>query len=169
MGLILGRWTIKSIAKEVAIGAIFIFIFSNIISYIRKPQLDSNHLPQLEVKLLDGTLYRPKEAKPLLVHFWATWCPTCKLEASNIEYLSQMYEVLTVAVNSGEAEKIKAYMQKNNLTFRVLNDKESRWAKQFKVEAYPTTFIYDAMGELKFTEVGYTTTAGLIARVKISE
>ena len=169
MDLILGKWKLKSILKEIAVGAILLFIFSNIISYMRKPQLDSNHLPQFEVILLDGSLYSYKEGKPLTVHFWATWCPTCKLESSNIEQLSQTYEVLTVAVNSGEVEEIKAYMKEKNLTFHVLNDKEGRWAKQFKVEAYPTTFIYDARGELKFTEVGYTTTAGLIARVKISE
>ena len=163
------KWNIKSIIKEIAIGAILLFIFTNIISYIRKPELSSTQLPQLKTELLDGSHYSPKKGKALVVHFWATWCPTCKLEASNIESVSKQYEVLTIAVNSGDNAKIKAYMSQRNLSFRVVNDSDGKWAKQFKVEAYPTTFIYDASGELKFTEVGYTSTAGLLARVKLSE
>jgi len=160
------KWKIKSIMKEIVIGAILLFIFTNIISYIRKPELSSTQLPQLKVQLLDGNDYSPKKGKAFVVHFWATWCPTCKLEASNIEAISKKYEVLTIAVNSGDNAKIKAYMDERDLHFRVVNDSEGRWAKQFKVEAYPTTFIYDARGELKFTEVGYTSTIGLFARMK---
>jgi thiol-disulfide isomerase/thioredoxin len=163
------KWNLKKILKEIVIGAILLFIFTNIISYLRKPELSSTRLPQLNVQLLDGSSYRHKEGKPLVVHFWATWCPTCKLEASNIETLSTEYEVLSIAVNSGSDADIKAYMSQRDLSFRVVNDSDGKWAKQFNVEAYPTTFIYDASGELKFTEVGYTSTAGLLARVKLSE
>ena len=151
------------------IGVLLLFIFANIISYLRKPELPSTRLPKLEVVLLDGKEYMPKEGKSLVVHFWATWCPTCKLEASNIESVSKQYEVLTIAVNSGDNAKIEAYMKEKELSFNVVNDAQGVLAKQFHVEAYPTTFIYDAKGELKFTEVGYTSTAGLLARLKMSE
>jgi len=155
--------------KELLIGAVLILIVSNIISYVRKPDLASNNLPTLNVTLLDGSNYTQKKAKPLVLHFWATWCPTCKLEASNIEHISSDYEVLSIAVNSGSDAEIKRYMKDNELTFRVVNDFDGRWAKRFKVEAFPTTFIYDAKGVLLFTEVGYTTTAGLLARLKMIE
>jgi len=160
------KWKLKSILKELTIGAIVIFILSNIISYVRKPELTSTLLPQVEVILLNTSTYSLKKGKPVVIHFWATWCKVCKLEAQNIETLSKQYEVLTIAVNSGEDEQIKAYLKERDLTFRVLNDVDGSWAKQFKVEVFPTTFIYDRTGELKFTEVGYTTTAGLLARLK---
>jgi len=163
------KWNIKSILKEIAIGALMLFVVSNVLSYIRKPELSSNQLPQIETKLLDGTQFSVKKGKPLVVHFWATWCPTCKLEASNIESVSKEYEVLTIAVNSGDDAQLKGYMNEKELTFKVVNDKEGKWAQQFNIEAYPTTFIYDAKGELKFSEVGYTTTAGLLGRLKIIE
>jgi thiol-disulfide isomerase/thioredoxin len=158
---------VKAIAKEIVIGAILLFIFTNIISYLRKPELSSTLLPELNVRLLDGSDYNIKKGKPLIVHFWATWCPTCKLEASNIETLSKKYEVLSVAVNSGDNAKIQSYMQRRDLHFHVVNDNEGVLVKQFHVEAYPTTFIYDAEGTLKFTEVGYTSTAGLLARMQM--
>lgn len=154
----------KSTLKEILIVAVLLFILSNIISYIRAPELGSTHLPKIEAQLLDGSQFSVKEGKPLLIHFWATSCPTCKLEAPNIETVSKEYEVLSIAVNSGSDEKVKVYMQEHGLSFKVLNDVDGAWERQFKIEVYPTTFIYDGKGKLRFTEVGYTTTAGLLAR-----
>jgi len=37
---------------------------------------------------------------------------------------------------------------------------------EFKIKAYPTTLIYNR-GILKFSEAGYTTTAGLLARLNL--
>ena len=161
------RWNIKTILKEFFIAVVILFVVANVMSYIRKPNLDTTQLPHMTLKFLDGSGYRRQKGKPLVVHFWATWCPTCKLEASNIEFISHDYPVVTFAVNSGEKKKIQEYMHKRGLSFNVVNDSDGGWAKKFKVQAYPTTFIYDASGELKFTEVGYTTTAGLLARLKL--
>jgi len=159
----------KKIAKEVLSAALIIFVLSNIISYIRKPNLDSNLLPTIKVTLLDGSTFLPKIDKPIVIHFWATWCPTCKLEADNIERISKKYQVLTIAVNSGENKKIQAYMKEKGLTFDVMNDNNGQMAKRFHVEAYPTTFIYDSQSKLAYTEVGYTTTMGILARLSLLE
>lgn len=159
-------WNIRSTVKEIVIAVVLLVVLSNIISYIRKPELSSTQLPRIEAKLLDGTTFKVQEGKPLLLYFWAEWCPACKLQSSNIAFISKDYNVLTIAVSSGSDEEIKAYMQEQGLSFKVINDKDGSWAKQFKVEAYPTTFIYNAKGKLKFTDVGYTTTASLLARLK---
>ncbi|RRS30742.1 MAG: thioredoxin [Epsilonproteobacteria bacterium (ex Lamellibrachia satsuma)] len=159
----------RSVFKEILIGAVLIFILSNIINYVRKPELNSIQLQKIEAQLVDGKHFSTEEGRPLVIHFWATWCPTCKLEASNIESISKKYEVLTIAVSSGKDDKIQAYLKERGLTFKVLNDVNGKWAEQFKVKAFPTTFIYDSQGKLKFMEVGYTTTAGLLARLKMAE
>lgn len=158
------KWNLKSILKEALIAIILIFILSNIMSYLRKPDLTSSQLPRIELQLLDGSLFSASKDQPILIHFWALWCPTCKLEASNIDAVSKKYKVLTIAVNSGSDAKVQAYMKEHNLSFKIFNDRDGTLAKEFKVEAYPTTFIYDAKGELRFSEVGYTSTAGLLAR-----
>ena len=162
----LKKWNFKTILKEILIVMVLMFILSNIMSTLRKPDLASSELPQIEVQLLDGSIFSMEEGKPLILHFWATWCPTCKLEASNIESVSKEYNVLTIAVSSGNDTQLKSYIKKYGLGFSVLNDRDGSWAKRFNVEVFPTTFIYDAKGELRFTEVGYTTTAGLLARLK---
>lgn len=152
--------------KEIAIFGLLVLIVSNVVSYMRKPTLESTQLPNIEVRLLDGSLFHVVEGQPLIVHFWALWCPTCKFEASNIEAVSKEHNVITIAVNSGSDEKLQTYMKERGFSFKVLNDEKGKWTKQFNVEAFPTTFIYDAKGVLRFTEVGYTTTAGLLARLQ---
>lgn len=161
------RLDIKKTLKEVALFALMLFVISNVISYLRSPKLQSDNIPDIEVALIDGSLFESKsmEGRPLVIHFWATWCPACKAEATNIESISNEYEVLSIAVNSGTDKALRTYMKQNDLHYRVLNDAEGKWAGMFKVEAYPTTFIYDGKGELKFTEVGYTTTFGLKGRL----
>jgi len=114
---------------------------------------------------MNNIVYSFKDDKPLLIHFWATWCPTCKLEASNIEAISKQYNVITIAVNSGSNREIKEYLGENGFTFNVVNDKESIYASKFNIAAYPTTFIYDKNRDLVFSEVGYTSTIGLYLRM----
>lgn len=161
------KWDVKKILKEIAIGLLILFVISNVFSYIRKPDLKSSTFPQTKSQLIDGSYFETSKmkGKPLLVHFWALWCPTCKLEASNIQALSKKYEVLTIAVRSGSDEALKKYMIEKGFDFKVINDTHGYWAEEFKIEAFPTTFMYDQNGELTFTEVGYTTTAGLMARM----
>ena len=157
----------KKILKELAIGAIILFVVSNALSYIRSPDISDEPLPKLKAKLIDGRYFTTDPTKPLLIHFWATWCPTCKMELSNIEYVSKEYNVLTIVVDSGDDKKVLSYMKEHNLSFYVTNDEKGIWAKQFNVKAFPTTFFYDSHSKLKFVEVGYSSTVGIMARLKL--
>jgi len=163
------KLNVKKLLKEIVIFAVMLFVASNLLSYLRSPELTNGSLPRIEATLIDGSSFKSKETegRALVVHFWATWCPTCKAEASNIQALSEEYEVLTIAVNSGSDDALRRYMQQNGYRFRVLNDAEGQWAARFNVEVFPTTFIFDAKGELRFTEVGYTTTLGLKGRLGV--
>lgn len=163
------RLNIKKLFKELVIFVVLLFIISNIVSYLRSPDLESNTLPRIEAALIDGSTFKSQDlkGKPLVIHFWATWCPTCKAEATNIEAISGEHEVVSIAVNSGSDEILKRYMRENGHHFRVVNDAEGRWAEIFHVEVFPTTFIFDSKGKLRFTEVGYTTTLGLKGRLGV--
>ncbi len=163
------RWNPRKITKEIVVGLLILFVVSQVLNYLRKPELPSEKLPSIQGALLDGSHLELPKGKALIIHFWGTWCPICKVESPNIQSVSEKYEVLTIVVNSGSDENIKAYMRERQLNFKVLNDREGKWAKQFDVEVFPTTFIYDTKGERRFTEVGYTTTAGLLARMAIVE
>ena len=163
------RW--KKIAKEIAIGVLILFVVSNVVSYLRKPDLQDEALPLNTFQTIEGKKFdfQSYQGKPLLVHFWATWCPVCKMETANIERVSKKYQVVTIAVQSGTDSEIKTFMKEKEAGFDVINDREGEFSKRFAVEVFPTTFIYDGKGKLIFSEVGYSTTAGLLARMVWAE
>ncbi len=156
--------------KEIAISLILLAIVLNIVSYLKSPNLNFQKLPEFSFvsttgKDINSSMYRDK---PLLLHFWATWCPTCKIEASNIQKLSKSYNILTIAINSGSDEEINFFMDDKELDFDVINDKDGQFAFQFEVANYPTTFIFDKDGIVKFSEVGYSSTLGLKLRMMLA-
>ena len=160
-------WNIKRITKEIAIMGLMVVVIANVLSYIRQPELADSRLPLIKERLISGKQFDAAsfDGKPLLIHFWATWCPTCKAEADNIQRLSKYYNVVTFAVNSGSDADLQRYMKERGFDYDVINDREGKWAKLFRVQGYPTSFIYDASGQLSFSEVGYTSTAGLWFRL----
>lgn len=151
--------------KEIVTFVVFMFVFANIISLYKAQDLNKQALNQVNLTLIDDTKYSFPTDKPILVHFWATWCPICKIEAPNIQTIANNYEVLTVAVKSGSDITIEQYMEDKELTYKTYNDDEGFLASEFNVPAYPTTFIYNKKGELVFSEVGYTSTFGLWIRM----
>ena len=156
---------IKHYIKEILLFILVMGVFANIISLYKSQDLNNSTLALQTQKLIDASLYEVPNNKPLILHFWATWCPTCKAEADNIERLSHHYNVVTVAINSGTDYEIQKYLHKHDFTFKVINDKDSILAKKFNVHSFPVTFIYDKEKKLIFSEVGYTSSFGLWIRM----
>lgn len=150
--------------KEILTFLIVLIIAANAISYYKSLDLNNKPFSLKNATFTNGQKIHVQN-KPLLVHFWATWCPTCKIEASNIQTLSESYQVITIAVKSGSDDEIKNYMNKHNYNYRVLNDQNAFIANEFQITAYPTTFIYDKDKNLIFSDVGYTSTIGLKVRM----
>ena len=164
-------WTWKKIIKEVAVFTTLLFIFSNVISYIKSPALESRTLPEFKAHTIDGSKFYSLHAgdKPLLIHFWATWCPVCKMENSTINSLSKKFDVITIVENSDDDEKVKQFLKENNLNFKVINDEDASLASLFKVHGYPTTFIYNKNKVLQFSEVGYSSYITLYLKLLYSD
>lgn len=156
---------LKYIFKESIKFFIILILLANIISYYKSLNLNKNNLPFVQTQLINSSPYIPPSDQAILVHFWATWCPICTLEAANINAIANDYEVITIAVNSDTDTKIKEFLEKNNLNFNVINDQNSTLAKKMNITVYPTTLIYDKNKNLVFSEVGYTSTLGLYLRM----
>ena len=103
--------------------------------------------------------------EPVLVQFWATWCPVCRQEEGAIAALAEKHRVITVAEDSGTAREIAAYLEKQGVRFPVLNDTGGQVARAYGVNGFPTSFIVDREGRVRFVEVGYTTAPGLRLRL----
>jgi len=104
--------------------------------------------------------------RPVLVHFWATWCPICRAEQDAIAAIAHDDpNVITIAMQSGRPEEVVRYMKEQGIDFRVVNDPEGGISSAWGVHAVPASFIIAPDGQIRFVEVGYTTGMGLRLRL----
>ncbi len=150
--------------------AFILLVFFSVKAYMQRHLVEGT-APALQATLLNGQSVNLQSStdKPLLLHFWATWCPVCKLEQNSINALSEDHKVITVAMNSGSDLEVQAYLEENNLSFPVIIDEDSNIARRFGVHGVPTSFIINSKGRIEFTEVGYTTSWGLRFRLWMAE
>ena len=116
----------------------------------------------LEGKPVSLATYR---GKPVLVHFWATWCGVCNAEQSNIDAITRDFPVLSVASQSGAAPQIAGFVREHGIAPAVVVDEQGELARSFGVHSFPSSFVIDADGEIRHIEVGYTTEIGLRTRM----
>ena len=156
--------TMKPFFKEILKLFVILAIVLNVVSYFKSSNINKNKFDIKSFTLIDGSSYKIQNDKPLIIHFWATWCPICKIEAANIESLSKDFQVITIAVQSGSNIEVQKYIKEHNLQFKVVNDTNGYFANIFNIKAYPTTLFYDKNFNNQFNEIGYTSTFGLYVR-----
>lgn len=150
--------------------AINLLLFALVIAGIRfwqQRDMVTGTAPQLQGATLAGQHYLlpSHPGHPVLVHFWASWCPVCRAEQSSIAAIAQDdASVITVAMQSGTPEQVTSYMREQGIDFPVLNDPDGSIARIWGVHAVPVSFIIGPDGSVKFVEVGYTTEIGLRIR-----
>ncbi len=104
--------------------------------------------------------------QPVLVHFWASWCPICRAEQGSIAAIAQDHpQVVTIAMQSGGTEAVSRHMREQAIDFPVLIDPDGSLARTWGVHGVPASFIVAPDGRIHFVEVGYTTEAGLRLRL----
>lgn len=123
--------------------------------------------PSIEGALVGGgsTSLAALRGRPVLVHFWSTWCPVCRLEEGSIQSIAGDHSVLTVAFQSGGGKAVAAYLATHGLSMPVVLDDDGAMAARYGVRGVPASFILDGQGRIRFVEAGYTTEAGLRLRL----
>ena len=93
--------------------------------------------------------------KVVLLDFWASWCTPCMNELPNLKaaykkFKSKGFEIVSVSVDDGTEEWIKAVKDNNMNWVQLWNgeDLESSAAAKYSITAIPTTFLIDADGTI---------------------
>ena len=123
--------------------------------------------PNIQGTLLDGQAIELTQyaGQPVLIYFWASWCPICTLTSGSVNSIAKDYKVITVASWSGDAKLVQQHMHGAGLTMPVMVDNDGQWAAHYGIKGVPASFIIDAAGDIQFIESGYTTEYGLRSRL----
>ncbi len=66
-----------------------------------------------------------------MIYFWATWCPACKFVTPTVDWMSSDFEVISVAITSGENRRLNAFMENQDYSFKVINDSNGTLGREW--------------------------------------
>ena len=134
------------------------------------PQPLTGKAPDITLKNLSGEIVSLEEyrGKPVLLHFWATWCKPCvkelpEIEAAYRDFHDQGFTVLAVDVGE-EHDKVQTFVRRLGLTIPVLLDHSSQAARDYNIIGLPVSFFIDKDGMISEQLSGGTLTRESLAQ-----
>ena len=118
--------------------------------------------PAVTIQDLDGNavdLGRWVGKRPVIVEFWATWCPVCaellpRMEAARMKYGDRVeFLVVAVAVNQSP-NTVRRHLARHPMPFRFLWDVNGNATRAFQAPATSYVAVLDAKGKVVYTGVG---------------
>jgi cytochrome c biogenesis protein CcmG, thiol:disulfide interchange protein DsbE len=114
----------------------------------RAPEM---HLTDLDGHSVDWERFA---GKVVLVDFWATWCPPCRVSMPELQAVQERWEgqgftVLGISVGDHGPAAVEKFVSDHDLTYPIaIDDPENPVASRFGVRALPTAFLVDRQGRI---------------------
>jgi len=95
---------------------------------------------------------------PVMLVFWASWCPNCAREMPRIQELlktepGRTLQVVGINVGHNESEvRARQFIRRTGMDFPVIYDLQSKITMQHKVFSVPTILIADRDGNVVFRQ-----------------
>jgi peroxiredoxin len=108
--------------------------------------------------------------QPVLLFFWATWCPYCRNEIPALNDLYTAYKdqgLVVLAVQVAEtASTGRSFRDQHGLTFPILSDTSGSVFRSYSGEAIPLNYFIDANGNVNYSQLGMMDYTSLNLRVR---
>ena len=128
-------------------------------------------LPQTAFQTLDGGTFRfDGSGAPMVVNFWASWCPPCRREMPVLaQAASDTPDVRFVFANQGEAaDVISGYLKANDIDLSaatVLQDGLGELGRHYGTQGLPATLFMTADGTIVNSHLGQITKEALAGAI----
>jgi len=90
--------------------------------------------------------------QPVLLNFWASWCPPCRKEMPDLQRFASKYgdRVQLLGVNWGESDDdVRRFLARYDVTYPNLMDRDGRAFVLYRLTGLPATFWLDEQGTIR--------------------
>ena len=137
-----------------------------------------------KVKASDFTVYDEKlnevklsdyQGVPVVLNFWASWCPPCREEMPGFNEVSKKYDedkiaILMINLTDGQRETMteaKTFILKNNYKMKTLFDNNMEAANKYNITSIPRTIFIDKDGYITQDYSGSISEENLENQIKL--
>ena len=118
--------------------------------------------PDFSLQSISSTDYSLSalKGKPVIINFWASWCPPCRAEMpafqkAFLEYQSSDIVILGInATDQDQPADVVDFVGRNNISFPILLDHTGIISRSYHLYSLPTTFFIDRSGIIQKVIIG---------------
>lgn len=120
----------------------------------------SDAAPDVTLEFFDGSSQQLSDlrGRPVVLNFWASWCPTCISEMPAFgevhRRLGDQVEFIGVNMQEVDLDAAKALAEQTNVDYRLAHDRDGAIYNMFGGIAMPTTVFVSAEGTVELVHAG---------------
>lgn len=149
---------------RISLGGIFWILLLGFVGYRIAPQVQAaagvggrdDIAPPYVARTLDGELISLEELRGnvVLVNFWATWCPPCRLEMPGFQRVyedrrDEGFVVLGISTDRAGQNVVREFLEERDITFPVTLASADVVRDFGGVRVLPTSFLIDREGRIR--------------------
>lgn len=162
---------LKILLKNAILLLVSLIIVSSILDFVRRPVVPEE-INKITLQDLHGNTFSLEsldQNKATLLYFWGSWCSYCRYTSPAINSLAKEgYQVVSVALRSGNEADVNDYLSKHDYHFTTVNDPKGEFAERWQINVTPTIVLL-SKGKMDLVTTGFTSYWGLKVRLFFAE